>query len=65
MKVFLDGGGGGLSRLISLRRAGEVGEQAETQPIELIGGRLVRLMSMKRIHNLYLLICKSKAYIFL
>jgi hypothetical protein len=38
MKVFLFGVGGGLSRLIGVRRAGEPGEHADIHPIEVISG---------------------------
>ena len=45
MNVFLEGGGGGLFRSMGLRRAGEVGAQAEIQPIELILGSAARSTS--------------------
>ena len=45
MNVFLEGGGGGLFRSMGLRRAGEVGAQAEIHPIELILGSAARSTS--------------------
>ena len=45
MNVFLEGGGGGLLRSMGLRRAGEVGAQAEIHPIELILGSAARSTS--------------------
>jgi len=46
MKVFLFGREGGLSRLMTLlRRAGDLGEQAITQPWVATFGKAVRSMS--------------------
>jgi hypothetical protein len=45
MHVFLEGEGGGLFRSIGLRRAREVGAQAEIQPIKLILESAARSMS--------------------
>jgi len=45
MNVFFLGLGGGLSRLIGLWRAGELGEHADIHPIEVIFGSSDRAIS--------------------
>ena len=51
MNVFWEGRGGGVSRLIGARRAGDEGGQAATQPEPLIFGRLARSMAGTQISS--------------